>query len=56
MILYSLIQTSVSCVNIVLFKAKVGANFKVFPCLRSFQNEFYVNEKLWISRFCFLNH
>ena len=46
---YILIQTSVSCVKIVLLKGKVEANFKVFRCSRSFQSRFYQSGKAWIS-------
>ncbi len=45
-----------SCVNIVLFKGKVGANFHTFELPRSLQNQFYVNRKVWISWYRFLNH
>ena len=53
--LTKLIQTSVSCVNIVLFKGKVWAKFKVFNCPRSFQYQGHLNGKAWISRAGFLN-
>ncbi len=45
--LFNLIHTLVSCVNVVIFKVKVGANFKVFnSCPRSFQNLSEVNGKV----------
>ena len=53
--LTKLIQTSVSCVNIVLFKGKVWANFKVFRCPRSFKYRFHLNGKGWLSRAGFLH-
>ena len=54
-ILAKFIQTSVSCVNIVLFKGKVGANFKVLRCPRSFKYRFHQDGKAWISIPGFLN-
>ncbi len=45
---------SVSCVNIVLFKVKVWASFKVFSCPRSFKFGMKMNEKGWIKRTGFL--
>ncbi len=54
-ILAKLILTSVSCVNIVLFKGKVGANFKVLRCPRSFKCRFHQHGKAWISIPGFLN-
>ena len=53
--LSKLIQTSVSCVNIMLFKGKVWANFKIFGCSRSFQCWFQLNGKVWPSMAGFLN-
>ncbi len=41
---------------VVLFKSKVGANFKVFSRPRFCQNLFEVNGRVWISRAGHLNH
>ncbi len=53
--LTKLIQTSVSCVNIVLFMGKVWANFKVFRCPGSFKYRFHLNGKGRLSRAGFLH-
>ena len=53
--LKKLIQTSVSWVNIVLFKGKVGANFKMCRCPRFFICRFHQYSKAWISIPGFLN-
>ena len=55
-ILYNSIRILLRHRYIVLFKAKVVANSKVFTCLRSFQNQFQTTKKVWISILGFLNH
>ncbi len=41
---------------IVLFKVKVGANYQVFTCLRSFHIPLEVNRKVWNNRTGYFNH
>ena len=55
-ILYKLIQTSVSCVNVMLSKDKVGANSEALRGFRSFQNQTQVSGRVWISGSRFLFH
>ncbi len=52
---YDSIQTSVSYGRVVLFKGKVGGNFQVYRCTRSFQFLVQIDSKAWISGTGFLN-
>ncbi len=49
------VKIPVSLAIIVLLSTKVGANFKVFRCPRSFQIRFRVNGEVCISKTGFLN-
>lgn len=51
---YKLGQTSESLGKIVLFNGKVGANFQIFRCPRSFHTQWQINNNVLISGTSFL--